>query len=123
MSESFVKKLHAVSADAVGSTVSEAAVQQVVFVDADGAPVDVGGGGEPVPEARLVPAGGTTGEVLKRGAGDTSVWAADQNTSYPALTAAQVQAGTATAASTISAKVLADEIDRRVAAAIAAAAG
>ena len=37
-----------------------------------------------------------------------------------ALTAAQAQAGTATTASTISAKVLADEIDRRVAAAIAA---
>lgn len=39
------------------------------------------------------------------------------------MTAADVQAGTATTPSSITAKVLADEIDRRVAAAIAAQAG
>lgn len=42
------------------------------------------------------------------------------NTTYPALTAAAAQTGTAVVASTITAKVMADEIDRRVAAAIAA---
>lgn len=95
-------------------------VGEVAFFDDEGNPVDLGGGGGVVPEARLVPTGGTVGQVLTRGAGEAPVWAADQNTAYPALTAAQAQAGTATTASTISAKVLADEIDRRVAATIAA---
>lgn len=53
--------------------------------------------------------------------GDGS-WATppNTNTTYPLMTAAAAETGTATAANTISAKVLADEIDRRVAAAIAA---
>ena len=124
MSEQAVTKLEVVPAAKFDSAIGEQAVGRVSFVDESGAPVDVGGGGsEPVPEERLVPTGGTTGQVLTRGAGDVPVWAADQNTSYPSLTAARAQAGTATAASTITAKVLADEIDRRVAAAIAAAAG
>lgn len=53
--------------------------------------------------------------------GDGS-WATppNTNTTYPALTAAAAETGTETTASTISAKVLADEIDRRIAAAAGA---
>lgn len=40
--------------------------------------------------------------------------------SYPHMTAAELQAGTDTSMRVVSPKVLADEIDRRVAAAIAA---
>lgn len=71
-------------------------------------------------EERLVPTGGANGQVLKVGSDGKAAWGADANTQPPTLTAADVQAGTATAASSITAKVLADEIDRRVAAAIAA---
>ena len=46
-------------------------------------------------------------------------WATPTNTTYSVLSAAEAQAGTATTARTISAKVLADEIDRRIAAALA----
>lgn len=92
---------------------------RIALFDADGNPVEVGGG-DTIAEARLVPTGGTSGQVLKVGA-DGPEWGADTNTTYAALTAAAAQAGTATGASTISAKVLADEIDRRVAAALAAA--
>lgn len=119
MTEQAVKLQRIVPGKADTAT-GEQAVALVSFVDAAGNPVDVGGGGEATPEARLVPAGGVVGQVLTRGAGEVAVWAADQNTSYPVLTAAQATAGTATTPSTISAKVLADEIDRRVAAAIAA---
>lgn len=63
------------------------------FVDADGAPIDIPGG-----------------EVA---------WAAVVGKPAP-LSAAEAASGTATTEATISAKVLADEIDRRVAAAIAA---
>lgn len=120
MSESFVKQLQIVPG-VKGSHIGSATVL-VSFVDDKGNPVDVGGGGAaPVPEDRLVPEGGTVGQVLTRGAGGAAAWAADQNTAYPALTAAQATAGTATAASTISAKVLADEVERRVNARVAAA--
>lgn len=122
MSESFVKQLQIVPG-VKGSHIGSATVL-VSFVDDKGNPVDVGGGGggaAPVPEDRLVPEGGTVGQVLTRGAGGAAAWAADQNTAYPALTAAQATAGTATAPSTISAKVLADEVERRVNARVAAA--
>ena len=71
-----------------------------------------GGGGTVIPD-------GTDGQVLKWSNG---AWrpGADANTTYPALTAADAAAGTATAAATVSAKVLADEIDRRIAAALEA---
>lgn len=56
--------------------------------------------------------------------GSTAATAMAGNTQIPtvpgALTAAEAEAGSSTAARTISARVLADEIDRRVAAAIAA---
>lgn len=70
------------------------------------------GGGTELPD-------GTDGQVLKWSGG---AWkpGADANTTYSAMTAADAEAGTATAARVVSAKVLADEIDRRVAAAIAA---
>ena len=70
-----------------------------------------GGGGTELPN-------GTNGQVLKWSDG---AWnpGADANTTYQALSAADAEAGTATAARTISAKVLADEIDRRIAAALA----
>jgi hypothetical protein len=71
-------------------------------------------------EERLVPTGGTTNQVLKVGSDGKAAWGADANTQPPTLTADAVQAGTATTPSSITAKVLADEIDRRVAAAIAA---
>lgn len=56
MSESVVKKLQMVPAASAGTTPGEAAVQRVVFVDATGKPVDVGGGGgglDPAVEARI----------------------------------------------------------------------
>jgi hypothetical protein len=71
-------------------------------------------------EERLVPTGGSNGQVLKVGSDGKAAWGADANTQPPTLTADAVQAGTATTPSSITAKVLADEIDRRVAAAIAA---
>lgn len=69
-----------------------------------------GGGGTELPD-------GTDGQVLKWSDG---AWnpGTDANTTYAALSAADAEAGTATAARTISAKVLADEIDRRIAAAL-----
>lgn len=67
------------------------------------------GAGQPLP------AGGTASTYLK---GDNT-WGTPANTTYTALTAAQAQTGTATTQQTISAKVLADEIERRVAAIIA----
>lgn len=122
MSEQAVTKLEVVPAAKFDSAIGEQAVGRVSFVDEAGTPVEIGGGA--VPENRLVPDGGTSGQVLKRGASGPE-WGADvdTNTTYPDLTAAQVQAGTATTPSTITAKVLADEIDRRVAAAIAAIPG
>lgn len=103
--------------------------EPTAFFDADGNPVDIGGGGgapawadvtgKPTtfaPAAHKHPIADVTGlQAALDAKPDT-----DTNTTYPALTAAQVTAGTATTASSISAKVLADEIDRRVAAAIAA---
>jgi hypothetical protein len=71
-------------------------------------------------EERLVPSGGTQNQVLKVGSDGKPAWGVDANTQPPTLSAADVQAGTATTPSSITAKVLADEIDRRVAAAIAA---
>lgn len=71
-------------------------------------------------EERLVPTGGTTNQVLKMGSDGKAAWGADANTQPPTLTAADAEAGTATTASSITAKVLADEIDRRIAAALAA---
>lgn len=70
------------------------------------------GGGTELPD-------GTDGQVIKWSGG---AWkpGADANTTYSAMSAADAEAGTATAARVVSAKVLADEIDRRVAAAIAA---
>lgn len=67
------------------------------------------GAGQPLP------AGGTASTYLK---GDNT-WGTPANTTYTVLTAAQAQTGTATTQQTISAKVLADEIERRVAAIIA----
>lgn len=45
-------------------------------------------------------------------------WSTPTNTTYSALSAAAAETGAETAARTISAKVLADEIDRRIAAAM-----
>jgi hypothetical protein len=67
-----------------------------------------------------VPTGGTQNQILKVGSDGKPAWGADANTQPPTLSAADVQAGTATIPSSITAKILADEIDRRVAAAIAA---
>lgn len=65
------------------------------------------------------PATGTANATTYlRGDGSWST-PADTNTTYPALAAAAAQTGTATTPSTISAKVLADEIDRRIDAAVA----
>lgn len=69
---------------------------------------------------RLIPTGGTNGQVVKADANGKPVWGSDTDTSYQAMTSAEAQAGTVTTARTITPKVLADEIDRRVAAAIAA---
>lgn len=71
-----------------------------------------GGGGTVIPD-------GTDGQVLKWSNG---AWrpGTDENTTYPVLSAADAAAGTATAARAVSAKVLADEIDRRIAAALEA---
>lgn len=72
------------------------------------------GGGSELPD------GTTNGQVLKWNA-TAGEWepGTDTNTTYAQLTAADAEAGTATAARSISAKVLADEIDRRIAAALA----
>lgn len=94
-------------------------IGEVAFFDEEGNPVDVGGAGG-VDEARLVPEGGNVGQVVKRGEGGSTVWAADQNIAYPPITSSELVAGTSTTQSTVSPKVLADEIDRRIAAAIAA---
>lgn len=59
---------------------------------------------------QLVPAGGGATTFLR---GDAT-WVVPTNTTYPALAAAAAQTGTATTASSISAKVLADEVDRRI---------
>ncbi|WP_291280009.1 hypothetical protein [Galactobacter sp.] len=71
-------------------------------------------------DARTAIGAGTSNLAL----GTTASTAMAGNTSIPsipaALSAADAQAGTATAGRLITAKVLADEIDRRVAAAIAA---
>jgi len=67
-----------------------------------------------------VPTGGTNGQVLKRDASGNAIWGADSNTTYATMTAAQAEAGTSVVAMSITPKVLADEIDRRIAAALAA---
>ena len=71
--------------------------------------------------SRLVPTGGSATTFL---AGD-GAWKTppDTNTTYQALTAAQASTGTDTAARTISAKVLHDEIARQIAEALAEPAG
>lgn len=123
MSEQAVQVLQIVPGEDLDTAVGEQAHGLVSFVDENGDQVDVGGGGtapDPVPEERLLPEGGTTGQVVKKTAEGVE-WAADANTAPPAAgTAAELQAGTVTQTRVWSPKVIADEIDRRVAAAIAA---
>lgn len=121
------------------------------FVDADGKPVDITGGGgvavtwDDLPGKPAAIAAGADAAAARTaiGAGTSSVTvgtdapkalataaaagtgakAAREDHVHPlpaTLTAAQAQTGTATTPAVITAKVLADEIDRRVAAAIAA---
>ena len=74
----------------------------------------------PAPAAdRLVPTGGTNGQVLKVNADGKPVWGVDVDTKLTAMTAAAAEAGTETTARSITAKVLHDEVARQVAEAIA----
>lgn len=57
-----------------------------------------------------IPAGGSATTFLR---GDNT-WVLPTNTTYAVLTAAVVETGTATTAQSISAKVLADEVERRI---------
>lgn len=82
-------------------------------------PVTGAGGGADIPEERLVPEGGTVGQVVKADADGLPVWGTDENTTYTAMSAGAAETGTDTTARVISAQVLANEMDRRIAAALA----
>lgn len=81
-----------------------------------------GAQGLPGASGDKLPSGASDGQVLKWSQANAA-WSpgADANTTYSALTAADAETGTSTVARTISAKVLAEEIDRRIA--LAATAG
>lgn len=87
---------------------------RMALFNEDGTPFTGGGGG--ADETRLLPEGGTVGQVVKKTAEGVE-WSADANTTPPtAGTAAELQAGTVTATRVWSPKVIHDEIKRQIAA-------
>jgi len=74
-------------------------------------PVVASGGGDD--GGRPLPDGGTDGQVVKIVSGNPA-WAADANTTYTAMSAAEATTGTATTARTISAAVLAGAVAERL---------
>lgn len=81
----------------------------------DGTPF-TGGGEAPTPANRLVPEGGTNGQVVKADADGNPVWGSDTDTTYTTGTAAELEAGTDTVAQVWSAQAIHDEIARQIAA-------
>lgn len=59
---------------------------------------------------RLLPEGGTANQVPKKQVDGSVIWAADANTTYTAMTAAEATTGTSTTSRVVSAKVLNDKI-------------
>lgn len=105
------------------------ALGELALFDAEGNPVQIGGG-EPAPVtwaevsnkpatvAALPAAVGSAGQVLKAGAGGSVSWGTDASTPAPAAgTLALLNAGTDTTQRTWSAKDIADYVAAKIAAA------
>lgn len=97
---------------ALAEPVSGQDFEPTAFFDAEGNPVEIGGGGTPGPKGDK----GDPGPAGPKGdKGDTGAKGADAT--LPALaTAAELSAGTVTAARMVSPKLIHDEIARQIAA-------